>query len=141
MDKDAFFWQTQDGRLPTPPAAATLGIDIAAVDPVAGTLEASFEALPSFCNPMGNIQGGSLAAMLDDTMGPTLAATLAAREFAPTLNLNVQFMAPARPGSLQSKGRITKRGRDICYLAADLFQGDRLVACATATAVIRKTGA
>ncbi|MCY1186002.1 hypothetical protein D9M73_268310 [compost metagenome] len=79
--------------------------------------------------------------MLDDTMGPALAATLGAGEFAPTLNLNVQFIAPARPGSLRSKGRITKRGRDICYLAADLFQGDRLVASATATAVIRKTGA
>ncbi len=140
MDKDAFFWQTQDGRLPTPPAAATLGITITRVDPAAGTLEASFEALPSFCNPVGNIQGGFLAAMLDDTMGPALAATLAAGEFAPTLNLNVQFFSPARVGSLQSKGRVTRRGKDICHLAAELFQDDRLVASATATAVIRKTG-
>ena len=62
------------GALPTPNAAATLGIKFKHIDAEAGTVEVEFEGKPDFTNPAGNIQGGFLAAMLDDTMGPALAA-------------------------------------------------------------------
>lgn len=139
MDKNAFFWQVQDGKLPPPPAAATLGVCIQAVDAEKGTIEIEFEGKPEFTNPVGHIQGGFLAAMLDDTMGPALLATLKAGEFAPTLNLNVSFARPAKVGKLQAKGRVLKRGKDICFLAAELFQDGALVAAATATVVVRKS--
>ena len=48
--------------------------------------------------PSGHVQGGFLAAMLDDTMGPALTATLEAGQFAPTVNLNVSFTARPKPG-------------------------------------------
>lgn len=48
----------------------------------------------------GHVQGGFLAAMLNDTMGPALAATLTKGEFAPTLNLNVSFESSAVVGTL-----------------------------------------
>jgi uncharacterized protein (TIGR00369 family) len=82
--------------------------------------------------------GGFLAAMLDDTMGPALTATLDAGEFAPTLNLNVQFHRPAKAGPLKGVGRVVLRGREICQLSAELMQNDKIVATATATAMIRK---
>lgn len=138
MDRNAFFWQVQDGKLPPPKAAATLGMTVIKVDTDAGVLEADFEGSEAFCNPAGNIQGGFLSAMLDDTMGPALAAQLAAGEFAPTLNLNVQFLAPARPGKLKGIGRVDRRGGGVGFLSGELYQGDRLVAKATATAAIRK---
>ena len=141
MDRSAFFWQIQDGKLPPPRAAATLGISIREVSPEAGTIEVEFEGKPEFTNPAGHIQGGFLAAMLDDTMGPALAATLGAGEFAPTLNLNVSFARPARVGRLLGKGRIVRRGKDICFLAAELFQDGELVASATATAMVRRVDA
>jgi acyl-coenzyme A thioesterase PaaI-like protein len=47
-----------------------LGWELEAVDPDAGTIELSFTAREEFLNPAGYIQGGSLAAMLDDTLGP-----------------------------------------------------------------------
>jgi uncharacterized protein (TIGR00369 family) len=84
------------------------------------------------------VQGGFLAAMLDDTMGPALAATLAAGEIAPTLNLNVSFERPAKVGMLSGKGRVLKRGRDVCFLAGELYQDGQRVASATATALVRK---
>ena len=93
---------------------------------------------PEFLNPAGNVQGGFLAAMLDDTMGPALSATLDAGEFAPTVNLNVQFHRPAKPGPLNGIGRVVLRGREVCQLSAELLQNDKIVATATATAVIRK---
>jgi uncharacterized protein (TIGR00369 family) len=96
MDKDSLFWRMVDGRLPPPPCAKTLGIEFTAIDGERGTIEVKFEAAPEFLNPAGNVQGGFLAAMLDDTMGPALIATLESGAFAPTVNLNVQFHRPAK---------------------------------------------
>ncbi len=140
MDRSAFFWQMHEGKLPPPRCAETLGISIRAISPKTGSIEIEFEGKPEFTNPVGHIQGGFLAAMLDDTMGPALASTLGAGEFAPTLNLNVSFAKPARVGPLLGKGRIVRRGKEICFLAADLYQEGELIASATATAVIRKVG-
>lgn len=138
MNKDALFWRIQDGKAPPPAAAMTLGIFIRAVSPEDGAIEVEFDGKPEFTNPVGHIQGGFLAAMLDDTMGPALAATLDAGEFVLTLNLNVSFARPAKVGKLQGKGRILKRGKEVCFLAAELFQEGELVAAATATAIIRR---
>ena len=81
MDKNSFFWKIVDGRLPAPPCAKTLGIEFVQIDGERGSVEVKFEAKPEFLNPAGNVQGGFLAAMLDDTMGPALTATLDAGEF------------------------------------------------------------
>jgi uncharacterized protein (TIGR00369 family) len=138
LDKDSLFWKIVDGRLPPPPCARTLGLEFTSIDAARGTIEVTFEAKPEFLNPAGNVQGGFLAAMLDDTMGPALVATLEAGEFAPTVNLNVQFHRPAKAGLLKGIGRVVLRGREVCQLSGELFQDDRIVATATATAVIRK---
>ena len=133
MDKNSFFWKVVDGTLPLPPCAMTLGTKFAE-----GTVEIKFEAKPEFLNPAGNVQGGFLAAMLDDTMGPALLATLDVGELAATVNLNVQFHRPAKAGLIEGKGRVVLRGKEICQLSGELFQNDKIVAAATATAVIRK---
>jgi uncharacterized protein (TIGR00369 family) len=138
VDKNSFFWKMVDGQLPPPACAATLGIGFVQIDGERGTIEVTFEATPEFLNPAGNVQGGFLAAMLDDTMGPALTATLDAGEFAPTLNLNVQFHRPAKVGPLRGIGRVALRGREVCQLSGELFQNDKVVATATATAIIRK---
>jgi uncharacterized protein (TIGR00369 family) len=137
VDKNSFFWKIVEGKLPPPPCAATLGTEFAVVDGEHGTIEVKFEGKPEFLNPAGHLQGGFLAAMLDDTMGPALIATLDAGQFAPTLNLNVQFHRPAKAGPLKGVGRVVLRGREICQLSAELFQNDKIVATATATAIIR----
>jgi uncharacterized protein (TIGR00369 family) len=138
LDKNSLFWKIVDGRLPPPACAKTLGIEFTAIDGDRGTIEVKFEAKPEFLNPAGQVQGGFLAAMLDDTMGPALVATLDAGEFAPTVNLNVQFHRPAKVGALKGIGRVVMRGKEICQLSGELLQDDKVVATATATAVIRK---
>src|SRR5262245_62026299 len=94
------FWDMMAGRIPLPRSAQTLGWELVAVDPEAGTIEVAFAASEQFTNPVGLIQGGFLAAMLDDTLGPALAATLPDGHFAPTLDLHIQFLRPAHPGRL-----------------------------------------
>lgn len=70
------FWDAMEGRTPPPPAAVTLGFKLLEIDPELGTIRVQFEAKQEFLNPMGVVQGGFVAAMLDDTLGPALVCTL-----------------------------------------------------------------
>jgi uncharacterized protein (TIGR00369 family) len=131
------FWQVLDGRRPPPAAAVTLGWELSWVAPERGEIEVFFDARHGFTNPMGNVQGGFLAAMLDDTMGPALVATLADGEFAPTLELKVSFLRPASPGRITGTGRVLHRGGTIAFLAGELRdEAGELLATASATARI-----
>jgi uncharacterized protein (TIGR00369 family) len=133
-------WELLGGRRDPPPVAAMLGWELVAVDPDAGTAEVSFTAAEQFLNSAGNVQGGLLAAMLDATLGPTLIATLEAGQWAPTIDLQVQFLTPAKAGRLRGRGRVVRRGRDIAFLAGELCDDEgQVVATATATAIIRPT--
>lgn len=139
MGRQGPFWDVMEGRADPPPAAELLGFKLIEIDPDRGTIEVSFTATEQFLNPAGTVQGGFLAAMLDDTLGPALVATLGDGEWAPTANLNVQFLKAANPGELRGSGRIVRRGRDVAFLAGELRNADGdLVATATATAVIRR---
>lgn len=141
MDREGPFWDFLEGRVAPPPAAVLLGWELIAVDPEAGTIEVAFTATEQFLNPIGVVQGGLLSAMLDDTLGPALVATLGPGEFAPTSDLHVQFLRPARPGRLIGRGRIVRRGRDVGFMAGELVdENGEFVAVATATAQIRKIG-
>jgi uncharacterized protein (TIGR00369 family) len=132
------FWDVMEGRADPPPAARLLGFRLVEIDPEAGTIEVAFTATEQFLNPAGTVQGGFLAAMLDDTLGPALVATLGDGEWAPTTNLHVQFLRPAAPGELHGHGRIVRRGKDVAFMAGELRDGDgELIATATATAAIR----
>jgi uncharacterized protein (TIGR00369 family) len=132
------FWEAVDGRAPLPPAAVTLGWELVAIDPEEGTIEVAFTAGGAFLNPAGVVQGGFLAAMLDDTMGPALVSGLEPGDFAPTTDLHVQFLRPARAGRLIGRGRVVRRGRDVAFLAGELVGEDgAVVAVGTATAQIR----
>jgi uncharacterized protein (TIGR00369 family) len=132
------FWDVMEGRAAPPPAAVLLGWQLVAVDTDAGTIEVSFHATDQFLNPVGVVQGGFLAAMLDDTLGPALVATLGPQQFAPTLDLHVQFLRPACPGRLIGRGRVTRKGSGVAFLAGELVDEEGgVIATATATAQIR----
>jgi uncharacterized protein (TIGR00369 family) len=138
LTREGPFWDAMEGRAPMPPAAVLLGWELMAVDPEAGTIEVAFAATDQFLNPAGVIQGGFVAAMLDDTLGPALVATLGPGQFAPTTDLHVQFLRPARPGRLTGRGRVVRRGRDVAFLAGELVDDSgQILAVATATAQIR----
>ncbi len=123
-----------------PPAAATLGWELVDADTDAGSIEVEFAANQGLTNPMGNIQGGFLAAMLDDTLGPALVATLDHGRFEVTLELKVSFLRPARVGRLVGRGRVVHRGGSVAFLEGSLTDSEgATVATATATARIIST--
>ena len=129
------FWDAIEGRVPVPRAAATLGFEFISADVENGTIELAFAATEDFTNPAGNVLGAFQAAMLFDTVGPALLATLAPDEFQSTMSLSVSFLRPVRPGRIIATGRIVHRDGDLAFLEATLADSaGAMIATATATA-------
>jgi uncharacterized protein (TIGR00369 family) len=108
-------------RFEPPPSAKLLGWTLRAIDPAAGTIEIGFTADERFLNPAGTVQGGFLAAMLDDTQGPALFGMTNGEAYAPTIDFNVSFVKAARPGHFLGKGRVINIGKTIAFTEAELF--------------------
>lgn len=127
-------------RFPKPPCAETLGWELLSADPETGAVGIAFDAKPAFCNPGGNVQGGFVAAMLDDTLGPTVLVKTDGAAYCATIDLSVRFLAPAKPGRLIGDGRIVQLGRTIAFLEGELRDGHgTIVATATASARVVPT--
>jgi uncharacterized protein (TIGR00369 family) len=130
---------TAEGSIEMPPAAVLLGWKALSLEP--GHVRVRYRARPEFANPRGAIQGGFLAAMLDDAMGPALVTTLGAEDFAPTIEMKVNYLRGARPGPLIAEGRVVHQTRSLAFLEGTLTTEDgEVVATATATARIMVAG-
>ncbi len=129
-------------KLPPPPAARTLGFELIDVDPAAGTIDVAFAATPALTNPFGEVLGGFLAAMLYDTVGPALLATLGPGEFIETQELRAMFVRPAAVGRLVGHGRVVRRDGDRAQLEATLLDtAGHVVATGEAMAVVVRRAA
>lgn len=127
------FWDGVEGRAPVPPAARTVGFEFISADVEAGTIEVGFHAPHEWITPFGDVLGGFLAAMLYDTVGPAVLATLQPGQFISTSDLATRFLQPARPGRFIGRGRILQRSEDLVSVEATLSDETDLVATATAT--------
>jgi uncharacterized protein (TIGR00369 family) len=122
-------------RFPKPPCAVLLGWTLLDHDAAKGWIKLAFEGPPEFVNPAGFIQGGMLAAMLDDTMGPAVLLMTEGRFYTVTIGLTVSFLAPAKPGRLIGEGNVVQLGKSIAFVEASLADGNGvLVARASAQA-------
>lgn len=132
MSKNSIFT-----RLPAPPAAETLGWELIAEHPEKGLIELAFHPNETMLNPRGTVQGGFVAAMLDDTMGPALVSMSDGAKIPATIDMHVSFIAPVYPGRVIGKGRVVSVGKSIAHLEAELYDTDNnLLARATSAARI-----
>jgi uncharacterized protein (TIGR00369 family) len=118
-----------------PPCSRMLGWRLLDARPEEGWVRIGFDAKPGFCNPAGFIQGGILAAMLDDTMGPAAFIKTEGRLYTATIGMNVNYLAPARVGPLVGEARVVQIGKSIAFIESRLeAEGGTVVATATTTA-------
>jgi uncharacterized protein (TIGR00369 family) len=121
-------------RFPVPPCAIMLELDILEADQACGRVRIAFTARPEFCNATGNVQGGFLSAMLDDCMGSAMLIATHAQSYPSTIDLNVQFLAPAKPGQLIGIGHVVSLGKTIGFVQGELLNlHEKMVARATAS--------
>ena len=120
-----------------PTGSQTLGFRMKAVDQANRRVEVEFDAKAELlCNPMKQIQGGYLCAMLDECMSVACMVASGMTSVAPTLEMKTSFLRPAMPGMLLGVGRVIKWGRTVAFTEGELFDAEgRLVAKATGTAI------
>lgn len=90
-------------------------------------------------NRMGILHGGIAATLLDSALGVTASLTSdpSGRHPVSTVSLNVNYLAPGRPGRVTATGRLTGGGRSTLFVEGDLRHEDGTL-IATATGVFRK---
>ena len=119
-----------------PQSSQTLGYDVRRIDQAAMEVEIAFVGKPEFCNPMGQIQGGFLTAMLDECMSVAGVVASGVSASISSLEIKTSYLRPAVPGPLRGVGRVVKWGRTIAFLEGELYDGEgRMVARANSTAL------
>jgi len=117
------------------PASRYLGLEVLDVDLESLTVEVAFNASDELCNMWGGIQGGMVAAMLDDVMSFAVGLDLDWGQISPTLEIKVSMLAPARPGRLYASGTVIKRGKSVGFIESELKdEAGTLLATGSSTA-------
>jgi uncharacterized protein (TIGR00369 family) len=120
-----------------PSGSQTLGFQMLSVDQAARKVEVAFEAnAQTMANPMRQIQGGFLCAMLDECMSVACMVASGMTSVAPTLEMKTSFLRPAFPGPLRGVGAVLRWGKTIAFTEGELYDAEgRLLAKATGTAL------
>jgi uncharacterized protein (TIGR00369 family) len=116
--------------LPAPPFTKWLGGTVLKAE--LGQMEMSFRVRPEMTNPAGMLHGGIHSAILDDIVGMTVAAAGLANLYV-SVNLSVDFMAPARVGdTVVAKAKLVRTGKTIVNAVGELYaEGGTLLSRAT----------
>lgn len=117
-----------------PPCTETLGMKVVRVDQAKREIALEFDAKTDFANPTGAIQGGFIAAMMDEAMSTCAIIASNVTMNAPTLEMKVSFLRPLFTGKAHAEARILKWGKSTCFVEAELYDpSGELVAKASAT--------
>lgn len=85
----------------------------------------------------GFAHGGVAASLVDSAVGLALCTLLRSQESITTIELKVNFVAPAKPGLLKAKGRIIHRGKRIAIGESEVKdQRGKLIAKGLVTYII-----
>lgn len=120
-----------------PTGSQTLGFRMVSVSQATKSVEVEFDAKAELLlNPMKQIQGGYLCAMLDEAMSVACMVASGMTAVAPTLEMKTSFFRPGQPGKIKGIGRVVKWGRQVAFTEGELYDPDgRLLAKATGTAI------
>ena len=122
-------------NIPAPPSSRLLGWHLLDARPKEGWIRIGFDGKPDFCNPAGFVQGGILAAMLDDTMGPAVFTMTDGKLYTATITMTVNYLAPAKPGPIIGEAKVTQLGKTVAFMEGRLTAADgTLLATATTSA-------
>ena len=111
-----------------------LGIRTTDVGP--GTMTAELDIRPELLNPFGSVHGGVLAALSDHVLGAVLYPVIPKGAWAATTQLNLNFTAPIKEGTLTARSEIISITKRTAVVRIDVHNGDRLAGAAQGTVTI-----
>ncbi|KLI64152.1 hypothetical protein AAV99_00260 [Aurantiacibacter marinus] len=117
------------------PSAKLMGAEFVGMDEDTMTVEMAFTMPPEFSNMRGSVQGGLLAAPMDEAMGAAVyLATQGKLQL--TLDINLSLLRPVPLERITVKARAVKAGRRVTFVESELFDASgKLCARATATTI------
>ena len=120
-----------------PTGSQTLGFRMLSVSQEKMQVEVAFDARAELlANPMKQVQGGYLCAMLDECMSVACMVASGMTHVAPTVEMKTSFFRPAAFGAIKGVGRVVRWGRTIAFTEGELYDPEgRLLAKASGTAV------
>lgn len=114
---------------------ASIGITVEQVRE--GSVDLRLDAGPGHTNLQGTVHGGVLATLLDTAAGLAVRSAIPPGSRHVSVNLDVQYLAPAGTGTLLATGRVVRMGRRIAFAEADVTDaGGEVVARAQVTIAV-----
>jgi acyl-coenzyme A thioesterase PaaI-like protein len=106
-----------------PPVFAAMQGEFLEIDLEIGTLTVKFPVLESYLNPYGTMQGGMIAAAVDNTLGP-LSVLVAPPNV--TRRLEMAYSKPVTPdlGQIIVTGRLLEQKGRWLFFRADVYDSD-----------------
>ena len=119
------------------PVNETMGFERVATDDPKQWVSLRWTVPAEYCNTVGNLQGGILAAFADALLGGAAAAHLPEDEYPALAEMKISIFRPAAAGTtLTGTGRILKAGQRVLFAEAEIVDDDgRLIAKASATEI------
>ena len=111
-----------------------LGIRTTDIGP--GTMTAELDIRPELLNPFGTVHGGVLAALTDHVLGAVLYPVITKGAWAATTQLNLNFTAPIKDGTLTARSEIISLTKRTAVVRIDVHNGGRLAGAAQGTVTI-----
>lgn len=97
------------------------------------------EILRNHMNPFGGLQGGVYASLIDTAAYWSVYCDLQEENGLVSIDLNVDFLAPALDGKVIARGQRIKSGRTICLGEASMFDGNgRILAHGTSKLMVTR---
>jgi uncharacterized protein (TIGR00369 family) len=95
---------------------SSIGITVEHVRP--GSVDLRLEATAEHVNLQGTVHGGVLATLLDTAAGLAVRSAIPPGSRHVSVNLDVQYLAPASVGTLLATGRVVRVGRRLAFAEA-----------------------
>ena len=89
-----------------------------------GAVDLRLDARPDHANLHGTVHGGVLATLADTAAGLAVRSAIEPGSAHVSVNLDVQYLAPAKPGTLLATGRVVRLGRRIVFAQAEVTDAD-----------------
>ena len=112
-----------------------IGIEL--VDAQPGEVDLVLNAAARHMNLQGLLHGGMIATLADTAMGIAVRTKLEPGTRHVTVQLDVQFLSPGRPGPISARGRVIRVGSQIAHTEAEITDAaGKLLAKAHSTVAI-----
>ena len=128
------------GRLAASPFHTWAGMEVVEASP--GRVTVAMRVEERHVNLQGLVHGGMLAILADTACGLSIRSAMEPGRLHVTADLDIHFLAPAKPGRLVGRGKAITVGRSLAFAEASIEDGEgRLLARAQSRFSVRGTEA